>query len=323
MGSVDVEAPSGRIRAAMTNIRVDAATAEVMRALERAGAPAILLKGPALADWEADRYARAYADCDLWVAPPSIDKAQRTLGELGFKPAVDDRGLPAWWQEHASDWTRELDGVAVDLHQVLQGVGAAPEQAWEVLFSDTDGVVVAGYRARRLSAAGRALYVALHAAHHGEQADPSLLRLDAALAAADERVWRDACALASQLDALDAFATGLRLTAAGADLAARLSLPPTRSVTAALRATTPPPVALGFDQLATGGLAGPKILVRKVVPPPGFIRHWWPPAGSSRRMLAVGYIYRPIWLVRNAPRGWRAWRAARRQVMNGGRGSAR
>lgn len=298
----------------MTNLRIDAATAEVMEALERDGAPSILLKGPALADWEADRFARAYADCDLWVAPATIGAAERTLAELGFTPPDDERGLPAWWREHASNWTRELDGVAVDLHRVLQGVGTAPEHAWEVLSARTDAVVVAGYRARRLATAGRALYVALHAAHHGERADRSLLRLETALAAAGEGVWREAHALASELGALDAFATGLRLTPDGAELAARLELPATTSVTIALRASTPPPLALGFDQLTSAGWRGPKVLVRKLIPPPGFIRHWWEPAARSRRMLAVGYAYRPVWLLRNAPRGWRAWRSAKHQV---------
>ena len=222
---------AARVRAAMTNLRIDAATAEVMEALERAGAPSILLKGPALADWEADRFARAYADCDLWVAPATIGAAERTLAELGFTPPDDEHGLPAWWREHASNWTRELDGVAVDLHRVLQGVGAAPEHAWEVLSARTDAVVVVGYRARRLATAGRALYVALHAAHHGERADRSLLRLETALAATGEGVWREAHALAVGARRVGRIRHRAAAHAGGAELAARLELPATRSVT--------------------------------------------------------------------------------------------
>lgn len=307
-----------RAATAMTNLRIDAATAEVMRALDRAGAPGILLKGPALADWESEAHTRAYADCDLWAAPATIGTAERTLAELGFTPAVDERGLPGWWQEHASEWTRELDGVAVDLHRVLQGVGAEPERAWDVLSARTETVAVVGYQARRLVAPGRALYVALHAAHHGGRADRSLQRLEVALAAVTDDVWREARALASQLDALEAFAAGLRLIPSGAELAGRLSLPATSSVKVALRATTPPPVALGFDQVASAGWAGPVVIVRKLIPPPGFIRHWWPPAATSRRMLAVGYLRRPFWLLRNAASGWLAWRAAKRQVKRRG-----
>ena len=87
-----------RIRAAMTNLRIDAATAEVMEALDRAGAPSILLKGPALADWEPDGLARAYTDCDLWVAPAMVASAERTLGELGFAPWSTNRACPTGGQ---------------------------------------------------------------------------------------------------------------------------------------------------------------------------------------------------------------------------------
>jgi hypothetical protein len=86
-------------------------------------------------------------------------------------------------------------------------------------------------------------------------------------------------------------------------------------VKTALHATTPPPVALGFDQLATArGIRRLEILLHKAFPPPGFIRHWWPPAARSRHMLLIGYLYRPVWLIQHAPAGYRAWRTARRQV---------
>ncbi len=303
-----------RIEVAITNIRVDAATAEVLRALERVGLRAILLKGPALADWESKEYARAYVDCDLWLAPSAMRAAERTLGELGFAPDQQSRGLPRWWREHASNWTRGADGVAVDLHGSLQGVGVRGERAWELLQGEAEAIEVAGHRAYRLSTPARALYVALHAAHHGTLSARSLARLEAAVAAAGEDVWRAAGALAVELDAVDAFGSGLRLSSRGAELAERLALPATASVSVALHASTPPPVALGFEQLRRAGWMAPWVLVRKLIPPRGFIRHWWPPAARSRRMLALGYAYRPVWLLRNAPRGWRAWRAASAQV---------
>jgi hypothetical protein len=90
-------------------------------------------------------------------------------------------------------------------------------------------------------------------------------------------------------------------------------------VEVALRASTPPPIALGFEQLARAASPAERleIIARKTVPPPGFIRHWWPAAGRSRRMLALGYLYRPLWLLRHAPRGLRAWLVARRKVRAG------
>ena len=111
----------------------------------------------------------------------------------------------------------------------------------------------------------------------------------------------------------------MRLVPQGAELAERLSLPPTRSVEVALRAGTPPPIALGFEQLASAGSLGEflSILARKAAPPRDFIRHWWPAAAQSRRMLALAYVYRPLWLLRHGPQGLRAWRSARRKVRAG------
>ena len=58
-----------RLLAMASNLRIDAATAEVVRALDAAGVGALLLKGPALSAWYADDPTRSYMDCDLWVQP--------------------------------------------------------------------------------------------------------------------------------------------------------------------------------------------------------------------------------------------------------------
>ena len=118
------------------------------------------------------------------------------------------------------------------------------------------------------------------------------------------------------LHATDSFGTGLRLVPEGRALADRLGLPATRSIKLALEASSPPPVALGLEQLRTADSpwARTRIIARKVFPPPGFIRHWWPPAARNWRMLILGYLYRPVWLLRRAPQGFKAWREARRQV---------
>ena len=117
---------AARIEAALNNIRIDAATAEVLRAFGRAGIHSILLKGPAIASWYSAEEPNSYLDCDLWVRPRDVQEAGRVLAELGFEPHADERGMPEWWQEHASSWGRCADGVVVDLHRTLQGVGADP-----------------------------------------------------------------------------------------------------------------------------------------------------------------------------------------------------
>ena len=162
-----------------------------------------------------------------------------------------------------------------------------------MLSEHTETIVVAEHPARILSRPARAMYIALHAAHHGTGWHKALIHLERVLSVVDDSLWRSAATLAEEFKATDAFATGLRLLPDGAAVADRLGLPFTQSVEVVLHATTPPPVALGFEQLALaeGLWARVKIIVRKVVPPPGFIRHWWAPAARSRRMLTLGYSF--------------------------------
>ena len=47
------------------------------------------------------------------------------------------------------------------------------------------------------------------------------------------------------------------------------------------------------------------------LPPATFMRRWYPQAADSRRRLALAYLWRPLWLLRHAPAGFRAWRDAR------------
>jgi hypothetical protein len=309
------DAPQARIAAATWNIRVDAATAEVVTSLGARGIHCFVLKGPALSDWYGPDSTRTYADGDIWTAPAAHAAAQTVLLDLGFVTEQDETGLPDWWLEHASGWYRASDGSRIDLHRRLQGVGIEPARAWELLWPDRRQFEIVGQPAYRLPDPARVLYVTLHATHHGVKSPRSLAHVTAALGSVGDDVWNQALALARNLDAVAPFATGLRLLPAGALLAQRIGISDAGTTHARLLASTPPPIALGLDQLATAGTARRfAILARKLFPPPGFIRHWWKPAANSRRMLAVGYLYRPIWLLARAPAGYRAWRAARRDA---------
>jgi hypothetical protein len=299
----------------MWNLRIDSAIGEVVRALRAASIDSVVLKGPTFADWYPADSTRTYLDGDIWVPPTSVARAEEVLVNLGFAATQDERGTPEWLLEHAGSWLRSSDNAKIDLHRRLQVTSAPAEAVWRVLWADREAMTVAGTSVWRLSEPGRALYATLHATHHGSEDARGLPHLQAALAAVDDRVWRLALELAVELDAVEAFATGLRLLPAGAELAQRIEVPDARSVKTALLASTPPPVALGFDQLhGSRGLRRLEILLRKLFPSPGFIRHWWPPAARNPRMLLIGYIYRPIWLAKNAPAGYRAWRAARRRT---------
>lgn len=299
------------------NLRVDCATAEVLRAFGAAGVKSLLVKGVSVVRWLYDAHEpRAYSDCDLVVRPADLVAAGDVLAELGFLPQVDERDMPTWWREHAVGWWRGQDGAIVDVHRTLPGVGVDPQLLWRTLSADAETIDVAGFPAKTLTIPGRAFHLAIHAAQHGVGWDRVDVELERALSRVDETTWRAAAELAAALDATPAFATGLRMVAKGRALASALELPAGQPVDVALRATTPPPVALGFDQLARAPCwqARFQIIRHKVVPPTTFMRAWSPMAREGRRGLVLAYAWRPLWLLRRAPAGFRAWRRARRRT---------
>ena len=160
--------------------------------------------------------------------------------------------MPSWWREHAVEWQRERDNVLLDVHRTLAGIGVDPDVAWRALSRERASVTVAGRgRCRSSGSPARTLHVALHAAHHGIGPSRPIEDLRRAVRTADDGIWRSAAELADELDALlDAFAAGLALDPEGAALAQRLHLPSRVSTGAALRAGSPAPLALGFEQLA-------------------------------------------------------------------------
>jgi hypothetical protein len=296
-------------------LRIDWATAEVLRTFDAAGVGSLLLKGASFARWLYDRNdPRDYGDCDLLVRPGDFERARESLTAIGFEPTYDEGEMPDWWREHAVLWLRHSDAVGVDLHHTLEGAGVDDQALWERLAADHESVDVAGYPAPALSIPGRALHLVLHAAQHGDGWGPVVDEVELAVGRADPATWTQAAELAAELEATAAFAAGLRLSPSGRELADRLGLPLDRSVGVGLRAATPPPVALGFEQLAEAPSlrAQVAILRHKVFPPPTFMRKWSPRARQGRLGLALAYAWRPIWLLKKAPAGFRAWRSARR-----------
>lgn len=304
-----------QLRTTGARLRIDGATAEAFRSFETIGVRALLLKGPSIARWlYTDGEPRGYVDCDLLIAPSDVALAEHVLESLGYMRHFDDRSMPAWWREHAAEWVRQQDTVTIDLHRRLPGVGVDADAAWQVLAAQPDHVMVAGHMAPTLELPARAMHVALHAAQHGIAHAQPILDLRRVMAVANDELWVKAAALARALDASDSFVAGVRLTPAGAELADRIRLPRAESVDARLRATSPPPVALGFEQLAraNGARARAAILWHKAFPPPLFIRYWDPRASQGFPALLRAYGHRQFWLARHAPPGFRAWLRIRR-----------
>jgi hypothetical protein len=313
--TADPAGVSARMVTAARSLHVDAATAAVWEAFAAEGIRSILLRGPSI---ERHLYgpgeARSYVDADLLVEPGNFARGEQILAGLGFTRYVRQRSAdrPAW----AQTWWRP-DGGTVDLHRTLAGVGVGDEEVWKTLVDHVQPVAVARRQLDGLDPAATALVVGLHAAQHGGQVRKPLDDLARALERVPDAAWQDASALAERLAATPAFAVGLRLLPAGMNLASRLELPESASTEVILRATSAPPLALGFEWLArTPGLRGKLVLIGgKLVPHREFMRACSPPArGGTRLGLALAYAWRPFWLVWHTAPGLRAWLAARRKA---------
>lgn len=299
---------------AVARLLVDSVTETVTRAFQEHGIRSILLKGPSF-----DRLrpaagpSRPYTDCDLLVAPDQLDAAREALRSLGYRPLLHADDIPGP-DVHALEWLDDDDLVAVDLHTGIAGASADHDHVWSELSADTETLPIGNTDVEVLALDGLALHAALHAAHNGRSGERSLDDLDHAVRSLDADVWVRALTRARTLGAVSAFTAGLRLVPSGAAVIRELELeqvPVGRRER--LSATSPPPVALGIDDLLAeqGFPARLRFLARKLVPTPRFMRAWAPLARRGRAGLVAAYVWRPVWLLLRLPAGARAWRRSR------------
>jgi hypothetical protein len=303
--------PLERLRAAET-LAVDALTARITELFEDRGIQSIVLKGPAVANWlYRGRPIRAYGDADLLISPDDWRRAKELLVELGFADALGPLAHPRMESISSHSWIRGDQNV--DLHCTIWGIEADPAKVWEVLSARTVPMQVGGREVRVLAPAPRALHLGLHAAQHGIHAGKSQHDLSYAIEEVPEEVWREAAVLAAELQASAAFAAGLLTNRDGAALADRLGISGERSVEASL-ATSPVPLAQGFNQLATTPGVGAKLrlVAQELCPTPTFMKWWSPLARRGPLGLVAAYLWRPLWILAHAGPGFRAWRRARR-----------
>jgi len=315
---------SSAVHAAALAARVDRVTAEVVTAMREVGIRPLLLKGPSIATWLYEDGTRPYDDSDLLVAPGSYRRAGDVLRELGF------RHHEYVWLRYVQTWLRGSgpSGVphggpnAVDLHRSLNGIRASADTVWEVLSAETDTLQVGGIDVEVFSLPARALHVGLHAAQHGARAEQTLEDLGRALRFADEQVWRQAADLAERLDAMPAFASGLRLDPEGARLAERLGLPARPPPGVALRIDVQNSAAIALESLTSERSlrARARLLLQALFPSRSYMRHWtatrMTPLPAALRRGALGlwlaYLWRPIWNLGRLPKAIIALRRARR-----------
>jgi hypothetical protein len=289
-------------------LRLDAVAVELTGALAERGIRSLVLRGPALrAALYADGSFRAYDDVDILVAPEQLESSRAILASQGFAPAVvSDTSQP---------WVRD-DGITVDLHTTLVGIGASPSDAWQELTYTSGRLTLGDQQVNVPADATLAVVVALHAAQHGADAGKALSDLGRALIHFPLETWEEAARQAGRLAALPAFAAGLRLLPAGAELATRLELPAELSEEVALRAASAPETAIGLQRLsATSGFANKaRLLGSELVPATAFMRSKYPLARKGTLGLAVAYAWRPFWLLGHLGPAVRARRRARRRL---------
>ncbi len=300
--------------AAAFNLAVDSTTAEVVGALRDVDCPYIVLKGPTLADWLYGPGSERYSvDVDLLVDPATIATVGEVLTGLGYTSVVPegrqhDRPL------YASVWHRGAGSPNVDLHTAIAGIRLPRQGAWSVLARRTEAIEVGRSSMEVLDPGAQALHLALHAAKHGVRHERPLRDLERAIEVLGFEVWVNAAALAQELDAVPAFATGLSLVPVGASLLAQLGVASAATVDSALRAQTPPALSLGVAHLA--GLptlrAKAAFVGGRVFPPPAFMRRWHSLARRGRLGLAAAYVYRPVWFALKLGPAVAAWRRAKR-----------
>jgi hypothetical protein len=302
------------VRAALRALRTDALTAAVTTTLEANGIRSILLKGPAIARWLYPRADdRCYLDCDLLVAPEDFGAAERVLAELGLDRLAVEVS-PDDWTRHAATWFKPPDEV-VDLHRTIVGVAGPPDVLWTELAGQTETLIVAGYPVDIPGLSARAFVVALNAAKDGDRGRSALEDLRRAVAVVSHDEWARAADIAERVQAVDAFATGLRMLPEGAAVADALALGRHRSTEVALRARGAPPLAVGMVWLTSGEASTAtklRVAVRKVFPPRDYLRLWSPLARRHRWGLAVAYLWRPLWVAWHLGPAARAWARSRR-----------
>jgi hypothetical protein len=307
--------PSDKTRLMLRALVVDAATAELTTELESKGVRAILLKGPAFARWLYPEEAlRPYGDADLLVSEDTVPTVEATLRGSGYE-LLPSNAIKGDFPRHARGWTRAAGG-AVDLHTTLPGAEAAPATVWRVLSERTDTLRIGGADIEILAEPARAVMVALHAAKDGTRVHKVLHDLGHALERVGIDVWQEAARVATQIDAMSAFASGLRLVPAGEELADALQLPREQTTLVALRSgeAGPPDLAVGIDWLLTerSFRRRAKVVARKMFPPPEYLRTSSAVAQRGRAGLAIAYVIRPFSMLVRAVPATRAVLRARR-----------
>jgi hypothetical protein len=309
MNALDSEERFG----AAVNLVNERVTGVLIDGLRKRGLRSIVLKGASLRRMlYGSSEARVSYDIDVLVAPSDLARVGAALPELEFR-YLGVSALGAG-RDYRATWQHEPTGLPLELHTTITGIGSPAADVWRVLASRTESMEIGGSRVEVLDEPARAFHVALHVAHHGRADTRTMADLGHALSAVPTSVWREAGALAARLDALPAFAAGLRLDPRGEALLEQLGVAAAPTPEIALRAETAPPLSQGLAWLSQLPSARDRarFLARTAFPPTGYMKVWSPIARRGRLGLIAAYCWRPFWMAAHFVPALRAWRRATR-----------
>ena len=302
-----------RLRDAAISLANDHVTWALLTGLREMGLRAILLKGASLRRLLYDpSEVRVSTDIDLLVDETSLGDVEAALPGLGFRfigVTVADAS-----RRRRRAWVHEQTRVPLELHTSITGIGATPDVVWAMLSRETEVGSIGPGSVEVLNRAATALHIVLNVAHHGRANLKTMEDLQRALDRVSLQTWKPAAELGRRVDALPAFAAGLRLDPRGYVMLGELGVDVPLTPQVALRAETAPPLAQGLGWLAElpTRRARVRFVVRSVFPPRDFMRVWAPSARRGGVWLAAAYCWRPFWMTMRLPRAIRAWRLARR-----------
>jgi Uncharacterised nucleotidyltransferase len=276
---------------------IDCLAAEVVDALRAEAIESIVVKGPAIVHWLYDELdGRGYADADVLVPPDKVQAAEGVLARRGFRREFGDEDMADRRPLHAHQWRSPTVAASVDIHRTFTGIGVPPAEVWPAFRDRTTPMRIGGSDVLAADRVATAMLAALHAAWHGRHNTQPLRDLSRAVTTFDDDVWRDAARFADRLDAMAAFAAGLRLDRGGAALAETLGLPSQLPFEIVLTARHPQAGAVGLYRLATTPGLRPKAMLvwRKLVPSVALMRSISPLARRGRVGMAAAYAGRPV-----------------------------
>jgi hypothetical protein len=260
----------------------------------------LLLKGPTTAGWLYAAGDRPYTDIDILVAPDMVTTASSVLRALGF----DTSAPPLLSQELGSsgEWTRDSDGMAVDLHTSITGLEQIAERAWDVLKDRSTSFRLLDTYVGALDKPARLLTLCLHAIFRVPTEDQPLRDLEMAIQHVDIDTWKESAELGRELGVLETFSLGLHQTVTGEAFADQLGLPagvePLSIRISKEHGSPTANLVMQMRSLRTMTLRDrSKLIARKIVPSVAYMRTASNLGARGGPFLALAYIVRPLWLL--------------------------